>query len=409
VASKYSPKTYQMTGGVSSPFSGNPLFATKNFSYKSNFGTNSNQSNSDSAWSSRTVSARTISTVLGVGFAAAATALYLRGDFDDDRKAAHAAFGKKEPPSENLAQGTVVSQCHPVGAFVIITLNSTKTDQMKEVAKAVSKLPQIVKNLTPEDYKPKPDTLPPVMAGVAFSTTVWEQFCKDTKKTLPKNLTHHKERTGKFGTMPNTGGHIFLHVKAETRSLCYETVKAFVDSLPKGSVAKVDDEYSFQFQDGRDLSGFLDGTENPADTTSRRAAALLDTGGSYVIHQRWVHDLAPFHAKPKTDQEKVVGRSKEDSAEMNPLPKSSHVARMRTAKGEKIPIVRQSMPYGKLGTPQGLLFIAYSNEISKFDQMLDQMIGKGHGTENDDIMSFSKCIASNYYYVPSAKELTSLA
>jgi len=152
----------------------------------------------------------------------------------------------------------------------------------------------------------------------------------------------------------------------------------------------------------------LDGTENPADEVNRRAAALLPDGGSYVIHQRWLHDLPAFHGKSVDDQEKIVGRTKPDSAELRPLPKSSHVARSRDAKGKTIPIVRQSMPFGTVGGDRGLLFIAYSSSPNKFDQMIDNMTGKGGG-ENDDIMMASKCIASNYYYAPSAKELASLA
>jgi len=229
------------------------------------------------------------------------------------------------------------------------------------------------------------------------------------KESPGKGHGHFSRKAGELGVMPATGGDILLHVKAENRSLCFETAKAFVKALPKGSVGRVEDRYSFQFQDGRDLSGFLDGTENPADQKERRAAALLPNGGSYVIHQRWVHKLDDFHARPQSEQEHVIGRSKEDSAEIQrgSLRKTSHVARMRDEKGNKIPIVRQSMPYGDLNE-HGLLFIAYSNSISKFDQMLDQMVGKRNGAENDATLTFSSCVASNYFYCPSAQELKKL-
>jgi len=155
---------------------------------------------------------------------------------------------------------------------------------------------------------------------------------------------------------------------------------------------------------------FLDGTENPADDLSRRDAALLPNGGSYVIHQRWIHNLDFLHSKPQDQQEAIIGRSKEDSAEISKskMKKYAHVFKMRDENFNKIPIVRQSMPFGDSGE-HGLLFIAYSNSVSKFDQMLDQMVGKRGGNESDATMSFSRCVASNYYYVPSVKELSSLA
>jgi len=252
--------------------------------------------------------------------------------------------------------------------------------------------------------------LPPLMASVSFGTQLWEQLCKLKKSKTPQDFSHFQARSGQLGPMPATGGDILLHVKAETKSLAWETVKAFVDSLPKGSVQSIDDQYGFQFQEGRDLSGFLDGTENPSGLDERKAAALLPTGGSYIIHQRWLHNLPKLHALPEAQQENVIGRSKADSAEFSAaeMPKNSHVAKTRDAKGNKIPIVRQSMPFGRVGGDHGLLFIAYANKPGKFDTMLDQMVGKLGGPEGDAIMAFSSCIASQYYYCPSLKELASL-
>jgi len=307
-----------------------------------------------------------------------------------------------------LAQPTVVTGVHPHGAFVTIYL-SPQAD-LKAVTKAASKLPSIVSSVTP-DYDKKTTQMAPVMAGVGFSTQTWEEICSTSKISKPsQGFGHFNLKNGKLGTMPATGGDILLHVKAETQSLCFETVKSFIDSLPPGSVFKVDDRYSFQFQDGRDLSGFLDGTENPADDIKRREAALLPNGGSYIIHQRWVHNLKYLNSLPKQEQEHIIGRTKEDSAQIPKasMKKTSHVARMRDENFKKIPIVRQSMPFGNLNE-HGLLFIAYSNSTSKFDQMLDQMVGKKNGTENDATMKFSTCVASNYYYIPSVKELSSLA
>lgn len=126
---------------------------------------------------------------------------------------------------------------------------------------------------------------------------------------------------------------------------------------------------------------------------------------------RWHHDLKGFHAKSDEEQEKIVGRTKPDSAKLGKdiMPKTSHVSRSRDENGKKIPIVRQSMPFGNLKGPHGLLFIAYANDPKRFDLLLDRMVGASGGSENDAIMSFSKCLAvspsstqsiSNYFQEP---------
>jgi len=304
-------------------------------------------------------------------------------------------------------QPTVVSGMHPQGAFVTIRL--TPQANLKEVAKAVATLPQVVEELSPGPTKK--GYLPSLMAGVGFAPHIWTKF---SRRDLPKHLTAYKERSGPLGDMPATGGDILLHVKGDSHSICFETVLNFVNSFPPGSIEKVEDWYGFEFQQGRDLSGFIDGTENPAEFLHRVQSAVIDGNdpkhafGSYAVHQRWVHDLKPFHAIPVAQQEKVVGRSKPDSAELQgeENPPSSHVSRMRVD-GKKVDIVRQSMPYGTVGGEHGLLFLAYANTPAKFDILLDRMVGADK-THTDAVMSFTKCVASQYYYIPSRKELYSL-
>jgi len=342
---------------------------------------------------------------LALGFGLAVAQFMSNKDEDEENNQLVAYAAEAEPPAANLAQSTVVTGCHPHGGFVIIHLSPSAN--LKQVVSACAKLPQLVDQISGEEPK-SGNALPALMAGVAFGTKTWENLVKGNKSLKqPENFSHFSAKTGSLGDMPETGGDLLLHVKGETKSMCWETVKQFVDSLPKGSVAKIDDQYGFQFQDGRDLSGFLDGTENPADPKSRRSAALLPTGGSYVIHQRWIHDLPKLHNQSVGEQEKIIGRSKPDSAEQRKLHAASHVARTRDAKGNKIPIVRQSMPFGTVAGPHGLLFIAYANNPAKFDVMLDRMVGK-EGGPADATMSFSKCTASNYYYAPALKELVSL-
>jgi len=129
-------------------------------------------------------------------------------------------------------------------------------------------------------------------------------------------------------------------------------------------------------------------------------------GGSYLIHQVWEHDIPKLNKETVETQEGWVGRKKDWSAELpkDKMPPSAHVARMRDEKFARIPIVRQSMPWGD-SKKNGLLFIAYSSDVSKFDKMLDRMTGNGSDKHNDSIMKYSKCVTGNYWYFPSVVEL----
>jgi len=195
-------------------------------------------------------------------------------------------------------------------------------------------------------------------------------------------------------------------LKAESYSLCLETVQAFISSLPKDAIESVEDNYGFQYRDGRDLSGFLDGTENTNGDEERSEAGINKNGGSFLIHQKWEHNLPKLNKETTETQESWVGRKKDWSAELpkDKMDPNAHVARMRDENFKRIPVVRQSMPYGNYNN-NGLLFIAYSSDVKKFDTMLDRMTGVDG--KNDFIMKYSKCLTGNYWYFPSVEELNS--
>lgn len=314
------------------------------------------------------------------------------------------------------AQPTPFSDGNEHAAFVTIHLSPNA--DLREVAKAASKLQDIVAKISPEAQAQK-ENGEGAIAGVAFSPETWEQLDRVVPGLgVPANLRHHKARSGPYGDMPNTGGELFLHVKSRTSGLAFEIVRAFVFSLPRNSVARVEDGYSFTFQTNRDLTGFQDGTMNASGEEERANHALIrgdknSEGGAFIIHQRWLHNERELHKLPVAAQEAVIGRSKDASAELEPLPKSSHVFRtssrlIRDAQGNEVKIVRQSMPFGTVGGDHGLLFCAYSNDVAKLDRQLDRMIGAEDGVA-DATMKYSKCVRSSYWYAPNVDQLKKLA
>lgn len=141
----------------------------------------------------------------------------------------------------------------------------------------------------------------------------------------------------------------------------------------------------------------------------RYDAAVQDKNqGSYLLHQRWVHNLNQWEKQSVAAQEAAVGRKKDWSAELNPLPAKSHVERCRDSKGNRILVVRQSMPFGSFQTGRGLLFLAYTSDVNKINTMLDRMVGKGDG-KADAIMNMSTCVSGNFYYFPGKQQLQNLA
>ncbi len=309
-------------------------------------------------------------------------------------------------------QPTVYTGNHQQCVVAVIHLKSKNINDVKQVLASTRKVPDIVKKVLPEGDTNTPEDefeLPTVMAGVGFSVNLWKELAKSNKLALPEGIVDYKERKSNLGGMPCAENwQIVLHVKGSTRSQCYEVVQGLVDQLPENAIEKVEDRYGWQYRDGRDLSGFLDGTENPSTPEERIDAAVTSTGGSFLIHQVWEHDLKALKKIGHKEQEGLVGRSKDWSNEMNEkeMPLHSHVRRMRDVQFKRMPIVRQSMPFGSVGGKSGLLFIAYSKDAKTFDAMLDRMVGvDGH---TDGLLKFSKNVFGNYYYVPGEDELNNL-
>ncbi|MCP3988364.1 MAG: Dyp-type peroxidase [Actinomycetia bacterium] len=176
----------------------------------------------------------------------------------------------------------------------------------------------------------------------------------------------------------------------------------------------VGDTTAFVYHDNRDLTGFIDGTENPTADEGRQLAVINQgqpgEGGSVLLVQRWVHDLDTFHALPVSEQERIIGRTKADSVELaeNELPADAHIARvvMEDGQGNEIEIYRRSVPYGD-STESGLMFLGFTDELDKIDNMLKNMFDNSDGP-HDRLIEFSTAQSSSYYFTPSQDILTNL-
>ena len=167
----------------------------------------------------------------------------------------------------------------------------------------------------------------------------------------------------------------------------------------------------FVYRDSRDLTGFVDGTENPSLEDAHQVATIprdqRGAGGSFAITQRWVHDLEAFNALSVAAQEQVIGRTKPDSIELDDArkPPTAHIARVVIEQdGEELEIYRRSIPYGTVAE-HGLYFLAFSADPSRFTKMLHRMFGLEDDGLTDALTRYTRPVSGSFYFVPSLEAL----
>lgn len=241
-----------------------------------------------------------------------------------------------------------------------------------------------------------------LISVVAFGATLWREL----QGALPEGWHELAPLQGKF-SMPAAAADIFLHIRSDSFDLCYELAQIFMAGL-SGQVEVLEESAGFRYLNSRDLTGFIDGTENPQTQEERAETALLDdgefAGSSFVFAQRYVHQLDKWHRLTVDAQEHVIGRSKLESIELDEdvMPPNSHVARnVIEEDGEELAILRHSLPYGQAGGEHGLFFLAYTNDLSILDRMLANMFGTSGDEQSDRLLNFTTPVGGAYFFAPS--------
>jgi putative iron-dependent peroxidase len=207
-----------------------------------------------------------------------------------------------------------------------------------------------------------------------------------------------------------TPGDLIFHLRAKRIDLCFELATQIMTRLG-AAVAPADEVHGFRYFDDRDRLGFVDGTENPAAQAANDAAYIgaEDTafaGGTYVIVQKYLHDLAGWNALSTETQERIIGRTKLSDIELDDAvkPMYAHNALAKVVvDGKEIKIIRDNMPFGRVAEKEfGTYFIGYARSPRTIEQMLDNMfIGQPAGNY-DRLLDFSVAKTGNLFFVPSA-------
>ena len=250
---------------------------------------------------------------------------------------------------------------------------------------------------------------------VGIGREAWDRLSPQRR---PSELHPFAEIHGPVHAAPATAGDLLFHIRAERADLCFELERLLLDAL--GDSVTVDDEVTgFRYFDARDLLGFVDGTANPTGS-DLPAAALVDpeddpefAGGSYVVVQRYLHDLTAWNALPAADQEAVIGRTKLSNVELDDddAPRKSHKTLATITEGDvEYDILRDNMPFGRPGHGEyGTYFIGYSGKLWVTERMLQRMfIGDPPGSY-DRILDFSTAVTGATFFVPTSDTLAALA
>ena len=249
----------------------------------------------------------------------------------------------------------------------------------------------------------------------AIGSDAWDRLAPAKR---PAELRKFTALRGNRHAAPSTAGDILFHIRADRPDFCFELERLILDALGE-SVAIIDEVSGFRYFDSRDLLGFVDGTANPtgADLPSSALVGAEDpdfVGGSYVVVQKYLHDLPAWNGTDTRLQEHIIGRTKADNIEINDnaQTRKSHksLATIVDADGGEHDILRDNMPFGQPGQKIfGTYFIGYSRQLWVIEAMLQRMFVGDPPGSYDRLLDFSTALTGTTFFAPANHTLKGLA
>jgi len=249
---------------------------------------------------------------------------------------------------------------------------------------------------------------------VGFGSDAWDKLFVSPR---PAELHPFREIRSGGRHAVSTPGDILFHIRAKRMDLCFELAAQIMDSMGD-TVSIADEVHGFRYFDDRDVIGFVDGTENPRGEAAREAVIIGDedpafAGGSYVIVQKYLHNMKAWNGLSIEAQEHIIGRRKLSDIELSDAekPTSAHNAlTVIEENGKEVKILRDNMPFGRPGHGEfGTYFIGYSRTPRITETMLQNMfVGRPPGNY-DRLLDFSHAVTGSLFFVPSATFLDNIS
>jgi porphyrinogen peroxidase len=241
----------------------------------------------------------------------------------------------------------------------------------------------------------------------SFGSDAWDQLFG---KPRPAELHPFREFRSGNRYAPATPGDVLFHIRASRMDICFELATQIMDRIGD-AVSVADEVQSFRYFEDRDLIGFVDGTENPRGSLALASALVgeedaLFAGGSYVMVQKYLHDMKAWNALSTEAQENIIGRRKLTDIELEDgvKPTSAHSAlTVIEENGKEVKILRDNMPFGQPGRGEfGTYFIGYCRTPRITEQMLENMVAGRPPGNYDRLLDFSRAVTGGLFFAPSA-------
>lgn len=249
---------------------------------------------------------------------------------------------------------------------------------------------------------------------IAIGATYWDELSPNGR---PKELKPFSAMACDDRFAPAMSYDLYIEIRSD-RADVNHIVSEKVCSLLGDSVELIEQVRSFRYLDGRDLTGFVDGTENPQGQHRRKVALVSDdqdqafAAGSYLHIQRYRHNMRLWNTLEQKEQEDTIGRTKIDNVEYasEDKPATAHIKRvnLKDEDGNSIEILRQSMPYGDV-KHQGLFFVSYCHSAKPFELMLKAMVHSDEHGHFDRLLKYTQAETGAAFFAPSLNFLASLA
>ena len=293
-------------------------------------------------------------------------------------------------------QSAILPEAGPFAQYTLLKVNQNET----KVLEQLQALPTLVEELNTQQPGAE------LTLSIAFTKAFWSKL----DMAVPAELIDFPQLGEGDVVAPSSDVDVLIHCHSNRHDLHFYLLRKFFAQVSE-DVAVIDETYGYRYLDSRDMTDFVDGTENPKDAQREEVAIISQgefAGGSYVMVQRFIHNLPSWNRLNVSAQEKVIGRTKPDSIELDDVPAASHVGRVDIKEeGKGLKIVRHSLPYGSVSGEHGLLFIAYCNTLHNFKAMLESMYGATDG-KTDQLLRFTKAVTGAYFFAPSSEMLSGL-
>ncbi len=301
-------------------------------------------------------------------------------------------------------QAGIIPEPNQHALFLVTRVNNPITTR-GTIARVVAGIPELVTTVG------RHEPAAALVCTVSFGSGFWDVLSPGRR---PKGLRPFTAIDLPGKTAPSTGGDVLFHLISKRLDLNFELAKQIRSQLGD-AIEVLDEVQGFRYLDSRDLTGFIDGTENPSGDERAEVALIGDedpdfASGSYVFTQRYVHNFPKWNAIPQDEQEKAVGRRKADSEELpdDVKPPTAHISRVVIEEnGEELEILRHSFPYGTT-SEAGLFFIAYTKDLDITEKMLRRMLGASGDGRHDHLMDYTQAVSGAHFFAPSLEMLQAL-